>query len=365
MSKPTPTGEYKVGTFTFSLYGDRSIACRMFYPVTPDAATGCNKPRYMSREVCKGISKTMMMPISYNKIEKQGGNFMECYENAPHIEGKKFPLIVFSHGAGSYRESNSFMCIDIASHGYVVLCIAHPVVAACVEYDNGSFEYAVKNLTFKTYQPFFKGAMTLSKFLKKKGTDEELAAEFDEFQKTYCGFLREHLPLWMEDSRRAAAYAEENLSYMIDFDKGIGVTGHSFGGITAYALCQNDPKFTCGINLDCITVGDYNGKVLDKPFMQISCPANLCTQTKIFLNHTKSVYSVVMKDMEHLGLTDMKFAISSKKLVGALPPEAAHENLCKCHLEFFDTYLKKLKDRPALTDNGVITVKEYAPDVSG
>ena len=87
MSKPTPTGEYKVGTFTFSLYGDRSIACRMFYPVTPDAAAGCNKPRYMSREVCKGISKTMMMPISYNKIEKQGGNFMECYENAPHIEG--------------------------------------------------------------------------------------------------------------------------------------------------------------------------------------------------------------------------------------------------------------------------------------
>ena len=358
-NKPTPTGEYKVGTLTFSLYGDRSIACRVFYPINNDADKGLKKPRYMSREICKGLRKTMLMPINYNKIEKQGGNFMECFENAPHIEGQKFPLIVFSHGAGSYRESNSFMCIDIASHGYVVLCIAHPGVAACVEYDNGTYEYAVKNLTLKTYRPFFKGVMGISKFMKEEGTDEELAVKFDEFQKTYCGFLRENLILWMEDSRRAVAYAEENLNHMIDFDKGIGVTGHSFGGITAYSLCQNDPKFTCGINLDCFTIGDYDGKILDKPFMQISCEANLRIQTRVFLDHTKPVYGIVMKDMEHHGLSDLKFAISAKKLVGTLPPEVAHENLCKCHLEFFDAYLKGIKDRPELKDNGAITVKEY------
>ncbi len=358
-NKPSPTGEYKVGTLTFSLYGDRSIACRVFYPINNDADKGLKKPRYMSREICTGLRKTMLMPINYNKIEKQGGNFMECFENAPHIEEQKFPLIVFSHGAGSYRESNSFMCIDIASHGYVVLCIAHPGVAACVEYDNGTYEYAVKNLTLKTYRPFFKGVMGISKFMKEEGTDEELAVKFDEFQKTYCGFLRETLILWMEDSRRAVAYAEENLNHMIDFDKGIGVTGHSFGGITAYSLCQNDPKFTCGINLDCFTIGDYDGKILDKPFMQISCEANLRIQTRIFLDHTKPVYSIVMKDMEHHGLSDLKFAISAKKLVGTLPPEVAHENLCKCHLEFFDAYLKGIKDRPELKDNGAITVKEY------
>ncbi|MBR6484114.1 MAG: hypothetical protein IKT14_03760 [Clostridiales bacterium] len=363
IKKPLPTGGYAVGTMTYSLYGDRSIACRVYFPVRNEDTEGLSKPRYMSPEICKGLGKTLMIPLSYKKIEKSGENFSECYEKAPFIEGEKFPLIVFSHGSGSYRESNSFMCIDIASHGYAVLCIAHPGMAACVEYDNGTYEYAVKNMTFRTYKPFFKGVRAISRFMKEKGTDKELAVKFDEFQKTYCGFLRENLILWMEDTRRAVAYAEENLSHMIDFEKGIGATGHSFGGITAYALCQNDPKFTCGINIDCLTVGDYDGKILDKPFMLISCEANLCMQTRTFLDHKKPVYSVILKDMEHHGLSDMKFAIPSPKIVGALPPEVMHENLCSCHIEFFDAYLKKIKDRPVLTSNESVTVREFAPDI--
>ena len=34
MNNPKPTGEYKVGTMTYSLYGERNIACRVYYPIT-------------------------------------------------------------------------------------------------------------------------------------------------------------------------------------------------------------------------------------------------------------------------------------------------------------------------------------------
>ncbi len=362
-NKPLPTGGYAVGTITYSLYGSRNIACRVYYPASKDATEGLKKPRYMSRALAKGISKTLMFPINYNKIEKQGDNFSQCYENAPHIEGKKFPLIVFSHGSGSYRESNSFMCIELASQGYVVLCIAHPGVAACAEYDDGTVECAEKNLTFKTYKPYWKGTKTMLKFLKEKGTDRELAEKFDVIQRTYCGYLRDTLPLWVEDTKRAVEYAKENLSYMIDFDKGIGATGHSFGGATAYELCQNNPEYTCGVNIDGMTLGDYDGKVLETPFMQISCEADLNVVTRVHLDHRKPVYKVVFKDMAHLGFSDMKYAVPIKSVVGKLSPDVLHENLCKCHLEFFDAYLKGTIDHPSLTSNDAVTIEECPPDI--
>lgn len=362
--KPMPTGEYKVGTMTYSLYGYRKIACRVYYPTTAEAVEGLSRPRYMSRELAKGISKTMSIPLNYNKIEKKGDNFSECFVNAPHIEGKKFPLIVFNHGAGGYRESNSFMCIDLASHGYVVLCIAHPGFAACTEYDDGTFEYAEKNLLFKTYKPYWKGAKTMMKFIKEKGSDRELAAKLAPILNTYCEYLMSNIPLWEDDTRRAVEYAKENLSYMIDLDKGIGITGHSFGGATAYALCQNDPEYVCGVNIDGIIFGEYIGKVLDKPFMQISCEPNVNVVTRVYLDHKKPVYKVLFKDMAHLGFSDLKHAIPVKSMVGALPADDCHENVCKCHLEFFDAYLKGTKDHPEFTSNEAITVTEYAPDIS-
>ena len=360
---PMPTGEYAVGTMTYSLYGERNIACRVYYPVNEESTEGCGKPRYMSPEICKGVSKTLSFPISYNKIEKSGTNYSECYVNAPCIEGKKFPLVVFSHGAGGYRESNSFMCIELASHGYVVLCIAHPGLAACVEYDNGTFEYAEKNLMFKTYKPYWRGAFALLKFMKETGSDRELAERLDTIEKTYCEYLMSNIPLWEEDTKRAVSYAKENLSYMIDLDKKIGAMGHSFGGATAYALCQNDTDYVCGINLDGIILGDFAGKVLETPFMQISCEANLNVVTRVYLDHRKSVYKVVFKDLQHLGFCDLKFAIPSKSMVGKLPADVLHENICRCQREFFDAYLKKTKDRPELESNEAVTATEIAPDI--
>ena len=41
-----------------------------------------------------------------------------------------------------------------------------------------------------------------------------------------------------------------------------------------------------------------------------------------------------------------------------------HENVCKLHLEMFDTYLKKAKDRPAFVSSEAVTITEHAPDVT-
>ena len=45
-----------------------------------------------------------------------------------------------------------------------------------------------------------------------------------------------------------------------------------------------------------------------------------------------------------------------------LDADLMHENLCKCFVEFFDTYLKGIKDKPDLQTNDVMTITEYSPD---
>lgn len=363
INKPMPSGEYAVGTGTYSLYGERNIACRIFYPVRKEDADGYHKAKYMSEAVVKTLAKSNMIPLSYAKMEKEG-NFMECYENAPHVPGEKFPLIVYSHGAGAYRESNSFLCIDLASHGYVVICIAHPRLCTCVELDNGSIEYLEKGLTGKTYHPFIRGTMEMLKVIKMKGSDEELAFSLLLAQEKYCGFLLEQFELWVDDTKRAVEYAKRELTDFIDFEKGIGATGHSFGGALAYRLCHDDSDFICGVNIDGMVIGDFGKKVLTKPFMQISCEQNAGVVTRVFMNHTSPVYKVLFKDMAHLGFSDLKHAIPMKKMVGKMDADVAYENLFVCHKEFFDAYLKKAKSAPDLpdTDRVITEVLEGAND---
>ena len=210
------------------------------------------------------IRKVFKIPLNYEKMTAAGENISECFEHAPFIEGKKFPLIIFNHGYMSYREGNSFLCIELASHGYVVISVAHSLEAACAEFDDGTCLFCDKGLSKKLYQPFLVGLFAAVRLSKAKGTNAELSGKFDAFQKKYCGFQTGRLDEWVKDTKAALEYAKEHLGSLIDFEKGVGATGHSFGGDTAYALCLREKEFVCGVNIDGAPFGDYRRDVLEK-----------------------------------------------------------------------------------------------------
>lgn len=374
MNTPKPTGKYAVGTFTYTVKDDRpealdpqtmrSVAARVYYPVNKSDTEGCTKARYLSKEMTEGIRKMFKLPLKYEKLEAAGENVSECYENAPRPEGVKFPLILFSHGLGSYREGNSFLCIELASHGYVVISVGHARDAILTEFDDGSSVPFDKRVTKNMYQPYLGAAFAMLKLLMMKGSEAEIAQKFDEFQDKYSAFSKGRLDEWVKDSRTALKYAKENLSELIDFEKGVGASGHSFGGDTAYALCAGDPEFVCGVNIDGALFGDYKEAVQEKPFMQVSCKSNEKVVSRVYLRHTKPVWKVLFRDMKHVGFSDMKFRIRIASMAGKLPADVMHENLCHCHLEFFDTYLKGLKAEPELKSNDAVTVTKYEEDLS-
>ena len=370
---PKPTGEYAVGTFTFTVYDaldetmynalgtKRSIPARVYYPVSKESVKDLPKARYLTKEMIGAIKKQYMMPINYEKVEQDGSNRSECYDKAPLIEGERFPLILFSHGGGAFREAYSFFLCELASHGYVAVSIGHPYEGMLTELDNGTTYRIAPKITSHCYSPYFKSVSALKKLMKAKGTNEELWEKFNDIQNTYNRFLIERVEAWGDDTKVALNYLKKNYHDLIDWEKGIGVTGHSLGGATAFRLCEDDPEtFTCGINIDGGLFGNHEGKSINAPFLQMNCEPNKTGVTWAFISNRKPAYHAVFRDMQHLGFSDMKFQIPLKSMVGKLEPDIAHSEMCKICLEFLDTYLKKLKDKPSFKSDDVVTFTEYA-----
>ena len=205
---PKPTGEYAVGTFTYTVKDDRkevayqsdmrSVTARVYYPVLKESVKGLPKAAAMSENMQKGFKSAFKVAPDFKKDPQ--ANHSECYTDAPKISGEKFPLVMFNHGMLSYREGNSFLCIDIASHGYVVISVGHSYEGICTEFDDGSYVFYDKMISKKMYEPMLGGVITMFKLMKAKGSDEELAQKFDEAQRKYCKFMMGRLPEWIKDN---------------------------------------------------------------------------------------------------------------------------------------------------------------------
>lgn len=355
MNTPTPTGNYPVGTKTYTFTDsdrieklgpnagkeNRKLSVRMYYPADAAKTAGLKKAHLISREVMQAMSREYFLKMDYDKQCREGKNDAPFYEDAPFADGEKFPLILFSHGYKSYQEGNSFLCAEIASHGYIVLSIGHSYEAMVTSYNDGSHVSCDPSIMKRQIQPFLPGLIAMSRLQKKKGEPAKLYEEFTRVQNRYNRFLVDRQAEWLADSLFILETAKKEFADIIDFSKGVGASGHSIGGSTAYALCQASDEITCGINIDGGLFGDYEGKTMTKPFFQICSENNVSVETKPMLNKTQPAYYATFKQIKHIAFADVKFFFQIAAVTGKIPADVMHENLCKCHLDFFDKYIKK------------------------
>ena len=341
------SGEYAVGTCTFTVVDkdrkkvvdegteDRKIAVRMYYPVSREAVAGKTYAPLFS-----DAKKAAVIKAFHIKNINDDLNYAEFYEDVPVADDRKFPLIMFSHGYGSYVESNSFLLCALASCGYIIACVGHAYEAIENDYDDGSTDLLDKRISKVMYTSFIGALLAQNKLLKKNKDHRTALEDFDAFQKKYTPFLIVRVGEWKKDIEKALEAVKERWSESIDLSRGVGASGHSLGGCIAYNLCRYNDEFTCGINIDSGLFGEYPEKTMEKPFCQICCKENINVETRTLLDTNADTYLVVFDDMKHLGFTDAKFFIPVKFISGKLPPEEMFRHLVYCHKTFFDKYLK-------------------------
>ena len=339
---PVFTGSYKVGvseftvdtgrTETIKLHEgeERKLSCRIYYPSTEEGIEGKEKSEYMSRQLCAAYK------TDYDKKMAAGENRIDCYVNAEPAPGEKFPLILFSHGYGSFRDSNTYMCGEICSHGYVVVVIGHPHETMALNYADGSC-VEIDKKALESAKPIIPAIVSSIKLIMAKGTDEEIHKKFE---KNYYSGLSKRVDEWCIDTDNVCDYVKAEFSDRIDPDAGVGLTGHSMGGAVTHKILRTSDKYACGINIDGGLFGEYEGMALRKPFMNINCDQNKTTTTGAYIDCKVPVYSAIFKDMRHLGFTDLIFFFPVKSQVGKLPSDILHRNLSGLHVQFFDKYIK-------------------------
>lgn len=356
------SGSYAVGTETFSFTdtgrkeilgnadGYRKIAVRMYYPVFRENVSGKKNAPVLSERKAKAVCKAYF--IRKISVEMMTANY---YENVPIADDAKFPLILFNHGYNSYIEANTCLCIDIASHGYIIASVGHSYEAVETDFDSESCVLYDKHINKMMFTSIPGAMFAQSKLLKKKLSPEEAYAEFCAFQNKYTPFIKGRVSEWEKDNLSALAEIKKRYAAYIDSSCGTGVSGHSLGGAEAYNLCMNDPEFTCGINIDGALFGDYGEKTMERPFYQICCKENFNAETKPMLNSNAPVYYAIFENMKHIGFTDAKFFLSAANIVGKMDGNIMHRHLSDIHIKFFNKYLKGADiNMPVGESDGVI-----------
>jgi predicted dienelactone hydrolase len=197
--EPSKFGPFPVGVRTVT-YEDkrrpkpdgtpRLLITEVWYPATQDTR---GKPT-VSYDIRERFTEEQKAALSTVPLLETAA----VRDATPAKSHGPFPLVVFSHGQGAIRWQSTFYTVLLASHGYVVVSADH---------EGGTLDYAVRNQ------------------LQDVGIG--LATRPVDAQYLITAYQR--LP------------ATDPLAGMVDPER-VGVTGHSFGALTALRVAAIDKR---------------------------------------------------------------------------------------------------------------------------
>ncbi len=249
---PKLTGEYAVGMTTRhiidqsrkepqNLTSQRELMIHIWYPSSESNKD--NRVLYRADEI--EDAKTGLNKLGYPEkdLKQLDEVFSHAKPNAEFLQKEyPYPVILFSHGyLGCMPVDYTSFCEELASHGYIVISIAHTYYAQEVTFTDGR---------------------------KIKPSTETLAqqsAPNEEVQN-----------LWAKDVQAVLDYltnvnkdVKDQFHNAFDLNR-VGMVGHSMGGATAFRLCLNDDRFKAGVSFDASPWSqDGSHEELKKPFLFI------------------------------------------------------------------------------------------------
>lgn len=231
---PKPTGSYAVGIQYLHLMDEnrtdpfldkstknRELMVKVYYPAKDDRSKPFSPYFNNSPELLRLFTAGYGMPgLMFDHLNLVKTNSKEDLQLSN--EQQSYPVILFSHGAGTTMEVQTSQSEDLASHGYIVVAIDHTYVSAATVFPDRIVSSREATTDFNTVEP--------------AGIITQIMAED-------AGFVIDEL------GKMNGGKIDSIFDGRLNLDQ-IGVIGHSVGGAVAYNLAINDSRVKAAINLD-------------------------------------------------------------------------------------------------------------------
>ena len=187
---PFLRGRFPVGVRTLELHDEareRRFPVEIWYP----AAT-----RHAGRDLDPAAQDTFA--LASGELRKQSA------VRDAQTDGGTYPLVVFSHASGHHRRGATYLCTHLASHGYVVAAMDHSEIVAP----------------------------------ELGRRDGETAAQTGARVQAIIASRVSDVPFLLDALLDGSAWDSK---VRLDFGR-IAIAGHSFGGWTALAAPESEPR---------------------------------------------------------------------------------------------------------------------------
>ena len=206
------------------------------------------------------VRKCSAILIDSSRVEQfeDDGSFREVpvYFFYPEGAAKKMPLVIFSHGAFGYYQSNVSTYMELASNGYVVVSLDHPYHSFFTTDTNGKtitvdpeFISTVMSAGNETEETIYE----ISRDWMKLRTDDMNFTIDTIIKGANEGDLSDYF-FAGEDARSEVA----SVLSLIDTDH-IGLMGHSLGGATSVEVGRQRDDIDAVIDIDGTMLGHIEG----------------------------------------------------------------------------------------------------------
>ena len=280
------------------------------------------------------------------------------------IRAHSLPLVIFSHGAFGWYQSNLSAFQELASNGYVVASIEHPYHSLFTHDTSGKLIIADRQ--------FMQDALTLG---NSEAEDTEHETVF-QTENAWIGLRNADMNFAVDTLKSAAAANDfsawtftegeqaefETAARLIDTEK-IGLMGHSLGGAAAVTVGRRD-DVSAVIDIDGTMLGEQTGFADGKyvinetpyttPLLSIDNEAHhndrkealrigYVYANNVVLDNASNAYSTYFVGAGHMNFTDLPLIspFFAKQLgTGEIDPEQCTDTLNKLILEFYNCFLK-------------------------
>jgi dienelactone hydrolase len=317
-----------------------------------------------------GVAQSEAILVDSSRVEsfETDGSYREVPvhfyypEEIMSVEENSLPLVIFSHGAFGYYESNTSTYMELASNGYVVVSLDHPY-----------HSFYTKDTTGKTITvdpEFMNTAMNVGNSDISETEVYAITSQWMELREADMNFVLDTLI----DTANSGNFGDEwffvgsekdeiaEALKCTDTDK-IGLMGHSLGGATAVTVGRR-ADVSAVIDFDGTMIGEEIGVDGDKILVNEDAYTTplLCLDSEshhadremareqgvvyannVILDNATDGHCTYIVGAKHMDFTDLPlFAPALANMLGSgdVNNEECIDQINQITLNFFNCYLK-------------------------